>query len=33
MVAAARIIRTLFSVLYTNAPELAPLVLMDMVNI
>ncbi len=33
MILTARIIRSLFSVLYTNAPELAPLVLMDMVNI
>src|SRR5262249_14160577 len=33
MIVTARIIRSLFSVLYTNAPELAPLVLMDMVNI
>jgi PAS domain S-box-containing protein len=33
LILTARIIRSLFSVLYTNAPELAPLVLMDMVNI
>jgi len=28
-----RMIRTLFTVIYTNAPEIAPLVLMDMVNL
>lgn len=28
-----RVIRTLFTVIYTNAPEIAPLVLMDMVNL
>jgi PAS domain S-box-containing protein len=33
LILTARLIRSLFSVLYTNAPELAPLVLMDMVNI
>jgi PAS domain S-box-containing protein len=28
-----RVIRTLFTVIYTNAPEIAPLALMDMVNL
>ncbi|MBC7879632.1 MAG: response regulator [Anaerolineales bacterium] len=33
VIATVRIIRSMFTVIYTNAPELAPLVILDMVNI